>query len=183
MNKLLIGSIAGAAGIALLLGGAGTFALWNSAASIAGGTVASGTLTIESDGAPVWTDGAAGPAIATIADVQIVPGDTLVLTQDVLINATGDNLQAILTFDDSTITTDGSADEDLKAALDITLTATGAGVSPAAAQNEFSVTPSGSESTVTLTLTVALPSSVDGVDAQGGTVDLTDLGFTLTQVG
>ena len=35
MNKLVKGSIAGAAGIALLLGGAGTLALWNADAYIA----------------------------------------------------------------------------------------------------------------------------------------------------
>ena len=36
MNKLVKGSIAGAAGIALLLGGAGTFALWNADATRCG---------------------------------------------------------------------------------------------------------------------------------------------------
>ena len=56
---MLKGSIAGAAGVALLLGGAGTFALWNGDAAIAGATITAGTLTVEaSEG--TWSDGA-GP--------------------------------------------------------------------------------------------------------------------------
>ena len=56
MNKLLKGSIAGAAGIALLLGGAGTFALWNDTAAASGGTVQSGNLSVVLNGSPAWKD-------------------------------------------------------------------------------------------------------------------------------
>ena len=61
MNKLTKGAIATAAGIALLLGGAGTFALWNGQTTIAGGTISTGTLAIASTGSPVWK-GEARPA-------------------------------------------------------------------------------------------------------------------------
>ena len=44
MNKTFSGSIAGAAGIALLLGGAGTFAQWNSSAAVAGTSITAGVL-------------------------------------------------------------------------------------------------------------------------------------------
>ncbi|MCY7403243.1 MAG: hypothetical protein LH475_01185 [Cryobacterium sp.] len=37
MNKLIVGAIAGTAGLTLLPGDAGTFALWNSAAAVTGG--------------------------------------------------------------------------------------------------------------------------------------------------
>src|SRR5690606_22161335 len=72
MNKLLKGSIAGAAGIALLLGGAGTLAYWNSSADLGGGTVNSGTLTIANNGAATVT----GPT-------TIVPGDSVTVSQPV----------------------------------------------------------------------------------------------------
>ena len=44
MNKLVKGAVAGAAGIALLLGGAGTFALWNASTNVSTGSISTGTL-------------------------------------------------------------------------------------------------------------------------------------------
>ena len=50
MNKMIKGSIAGATGIALLMGGFGTYALWSDSQGISSGTVQSGTLDIVSRG-------------------------------------------------------------------------------------------------------------------------------------
>ena len=47
MQKIITASIIGAAGVALLLGGAGTFALWNSSAATAGGHIVAGALAIK----------------------------------------------------------------------------------------------------------------------------------------
>ena len=187
MNKLLKGAIAGAAGVALLLGGAGTFAMWNDDAAVAGGAVASGTLTIaEGTEPPVWSDissdAVVGGVIADIATFKIVPGDTLKLTQDVLINATGDNLEATLAFDPDSIPDDLVAENiALKGALDFALTATGATVVRDNGDGTFQIAPSVDESTVALTLTVKFPSDTVGLAAQGGSVDLSALDFTLTQ--
>ena len=46
MNKIFTGIIAAAAGTTLLLGGAGSFALWNSTSSVQAGTVNAGTLAL-----------------------------------------------------------------------------------------------------------------------------------------
>lgn len=186
MNKLLKGAIAGAAGVALLLGGAGTFALWNDDATVNVGSVASGTLTIARSGPAVWTDvsvGAVSPGvISPIGSYRIVPGDKIELTQDVKIKATGNNLKATLSYDDATITTAGSDDVDLKSALIVTVDATGgANVSRIGATNTFAVTPSTTTSTVTLKVTIELPSTVSGTFAQTGTVGLAALGFKLDQ--
>ena len=71
MNKLLKGAIAGAAGVALLLGGAGTFALWNSSATVTGGNIDAGNLHVADSGtAGTWP--ANGPPI-TLAPSLAVP--------------------------------------------------------------------------------------------------------------
>src|SRR6187402_2589102 len=99
MNKLTKGTIVGAAGIALLLGGAGTFALWSDSASVDGGTVTSGTLSFNDVRPGVWKDispdvnGGAGVDINP-ATFLTVPGDVLAYTSDVVVNATGTHLLA-----------------------------------------------------------------------------------------
>jgi len=94
MNKLVKGSIAGAAGVALLLGGAGTLALWNDSASINAGTVTSGVLDVATGTAGSWSP-----------DLDlIVPGDTIVYTETLDVTATGDNLNATITTNIGSIT-------------------------------------------------------------------------------
>ncbi|MCI4656334.1 alternate-type signal peptide domain-containing protein [Cryobacterium zhongshanensis] len=187
MNKLLKGSIAGAVGVALLLGGGGTLALWNNSAVAAGGSVTSGVLTIASTGAAAWKNISADavPAAAAISDItayKIVPGDKLELTQTVTINATGNNLTALLTYDPLTIVTTNPAGAALKSALTYTMDATGgSNVSRVTGTNTFAVTPSTSTSTVTVKFTVELPSTTTGAVAQAGTINLSALGFSLTQ--
>src|SRR5690606_34468068 len=86
MNKLLKGSIAGAAGIVLLLGGAGTLAYWNDSANLTNaGSISSGVLNVEAD--------AAAPGSWNNSISLIVPGDTRTFTQSLDLAATGDNLK------------------------------------------------------------------------------------------
>jgi len=98
MNKLTKGTIAGAAGIVLLLGGAGTFALWNDSAAISGGTVASGTLSFGAVAPGTWKDispdVSGGTGVPIDGTFRTVPGDVLAYTSTVVVNATGDNLLA-----------------------------------------------------------------------------------------
>ena len=111
MNKATKGAIAaGAAGI-LLLGGAGSFALWEESKTLDAGGVSTGALTLAL-GPGVWADATAGSA-GTIADIQdfaMVPGDTVTYTTAVTVTATGDNLQGELKLDDSALaaTVDGA---------------------------------------------------------------------------
>jgi len=205
MNKLLKGSIAGAAGIALLLGGAGTFALWNQTATVANGSVTSGVLTIAPGATGTWKDISAGKTASTISNIgafRMVPGDKLELTQQVTIKATGDNLAAKLTYDPASITTavlpSNTANDAatalnvaLKNKLAVTFTASGTGVSSAG--NEATIAPSATETVVTVVMTIELPlatgdpitpvnpSSNPGTIAQTGTVGLANLSFKLNQ--
>src|SRR5690554_3920314 len=97
MNKLVKGSIAGAAGIALLLGGAGTLAYWNDIENLGtGGVIATGTLDIAPTTAGTWTGD----------DVTFfVPGDSAEYTESFTITAVGDNLAFDLSTNISSLIT------------------------------------------------------------------------------
>jgi len=182
MNKLLKGAVAGAAGVALLLGGAGSFALWNSTATVNVGSVASGTLSIAATGAPTWKDISAGKTASAIADIstfKIAPGDTIELTQVVEIDAVGDNLRATLSYDALNATA-LAADQELLDKLVITLDATGGdNVVRILDTQTFDVAPATSTTTVTVKVTIKLPSTV--TSATNGTVDFSKLAFKLQQ--
>jgi alternate signal-mediated exported protein len=102
MNKLIKGAVTGAAGIALLLGGAGTFAAWNASTSIAAGkSINTGKLSIDAVSNAKWFDindktGASSEITTTIDDYVFAPGDHVQLTEDLTLTATGNNLEASL---------------------------------------------------------------------------------------
>jgi len=82
MNKQGKAAIAVGAGILLLLGGGGTFAVWNGTSSnFSAGTVTAGTLTVSGTPTVKWYKGSVSPSnlIADISTYRVVPGDSLVL--------------------------------------------------------------------------------------------------------
>ncbi len=180
MNKITKGAIAGAAGIALLLGGAGTFALWNDSATINASSVSSGTLTIAAGSAGTWANVTSGTpvSIPSISAFKIVPGHKLTFTQTVNIVATGNDLKANLTFDPTTIT--GT----LKPYITSTLTATAvpSAALTAGGANTYVVSPAVGTIAVTVVVTVELPSTTTGLSGQASTLDLSALQLTLTQI-
>ncbi len=190
MNKLTKGAIAGAAGIALLLGGAGSFALWNGNASINASQIQSGTLTIAANGTGTWqnTPNGGSAGTVTIASFRAVPGDTLTFTQQLNITAIGDNLSAALTVDPASIVasaTNPTASAALKAALlagmQVVVTTPPTGITSAGA-NTYTVTGATGTKTITVTVTLPFPRGTAGDNTtQAGAVDLTGLKFTLTQ--
>jgi len=200
MNKLLKGSIAGAAGIALLLGGAGTFALWNDSAATAGGTVTTGTMAI-SDTAEtgVWTDESGTKVGAektlTPGTQTMVPGDVWRFTKTVAITASGKNLFADLTFDPKSVPSTAT-DAELTYAFGATSTNTSTlapittGTILANTKRFAPVTSTGGTTKVTITFTIsytdvsaATATPVGNAKAgQAKSIDLKALTFTLTQV-
>lgn len=172
MNKTTKGAIAGAAGIVLLLGGAGTFALWNDSASVAGGDITSGTLSMTPDGAPVWEDVSAdvagNPSVIDPGAFLIVPGDTITMTQDVTIDASGDNLLAEFdyTYAEGTLPTGFSTDVEVE--VNGVVTANPADVSDG--------------DVVTVVLTLEFDSATSDQVSQNATVNLNDIDVTVTQV-
>ncbi|QSE93293.1 alternate-type signal peptide domain-containing protein [Rhodococcus pseudokoreensis] len=135
MNKQTKAALAAGAGALLLLGGAGSLAYWHDETDIGGNAeIQSGTLALDdcAAGGAGWSDvspdATTGGPIADITQFLLVPGDTLEYTCDSTITASGDNLQATLTADTSTI----SGDAALIARLDKTVTATVGGAPIAA---------------------------------------------------
>jgi alternate signal-mediated exported protein len=188
MNKLVKGALAGAAGIALLLGGAGTFAYWNSTAGVTGGTITAGDLKIVNDGAAgVWKDQTG--TVINPATYRIVPGDVLTYTDDLTVTAVGKNIAATLGLAGGAITpvttTNPTTNPDVRLASYLTanavLTASGSSITPGTGTNVFNVTEGTGTVFTTVTLTFPLGTDTTNNDAKLGAVSLSNMALTLTQ--
>lgn len=167
MNKLTKAGIATAAGIALLMGGAGTLAFWNDGAGLGGGTVTAGHLNLTSAGDGAWDE-----------DLDfIVPGDTVTYTETLTLSAVGDNLSFELnadlddldTFDAITVTptfvvTDGTTAQNITPGTAVSL-----------AEGDY---------TVEVTVVVEFPWGTDapGNEDEDAQIVLGDIRITATQV-
>ncbi|MCU1558721.1 MAG: hypothetical protein JWN09_2716 [Microbacteriaceae bacterium] len=189
MNKLIKGAIAGAAGVALLLGGAGTFALWNSSASVAGGTIVAGNLLVADPGtAGVWTVNGGATAI-TLSSYRVVPGDVLKYTKTVNVTASGDNLVATLGLGTASITptaAGNAADVALAAYLNANavLAASGSSITGTGPYTVTAGTAGIVAQPVVVTATITFPKSATaGIEnaAKTGSVSLANLTVTLNQ--
>jgi alternate signal-mediated exported protein len=99
MNKFTKASVAGAVGIALLLGGAGSFALWNDSATVDAGSINAGSLALSAQTDGAWKNITPGHVGAIDSSFRMVPGDTVQYTQSLTITGVGDDLSATLTPD------------------------------------------------------------------------------------
>ena len=188
MNKLVKGSIAGAVGIALLLGGAGTFALWSDTASVNGGVVQTGTLDVALTGSGTWKDVSPDAPNTTWvpATDRLVPGDTVTFTQDVTVVANGKNLKATLGYTSGSIVVDPALVPSVIVSLSATKVSGDATISAAAAPNTYNVLPAaGGSSVFRVVITVAFDKTIP-INQVGQTlatgVDLSGASFLLAQV-
>ena len=97
MRKTTKGAIAVGAGVALLLGGAGTLAYWTDTNDVdSNTTVTAGNLDLAPVAATAaWTWKTGGQTFVP-ATSRIVPGDVVVFTQRYTVTAQGDRLKAQL---------------------------------------------------------------------------------------
>lgn len=179
MNKMIKASVAGAAGVSLLMGGFGTYALWHDSATADNSSVTSGELNITA-GTATWQDiSTAGPNSWTVGSA-IVPGDKLKMTQTFDVKATGANMKGKLTFDPGAVNATAFGTN-----LTITPTATvdGAFTPVSGTPNAwtFSAPLSGTK-TVTATVVYDFASSTTGVQAQKAAASIGTSTFTLDQV-
>lgn len=200
MNKLVKGAIATAAGVALLMGGAGTFAYWNDAVNVTGGTITAGNLDV-ADGTPAtgaWTVQKDGTGTATpVADIAAFvasPGDKLTYTKNIVITATGNNLVATLSLASGSIAAPATgataADTALAAYLtkQASITASGTGITAGSVAGTYTVTPGSAGITnqpVALSVVITFPKSgTAGAEnnTKLGTVSLSGLAVELNQV-
>jgi alternate signal-mediated exported protein len=187
MKKIVKASIATTAGVILLLGGAGTFATWNSSANAQGASIVSGNLVVAaSQAAGTWT---ANGSPITISDYTVAPGDVLTYTKTMKVGAEGDSLSATLALSDSSIApADPAKPADVALGSYLTdsavLTASGTGITGTGPT--FTVTPGAGvvSQDVTVTVTIAFPyGDVVGSNnaAMNGAVTLSALTVSLTQ--
>lgn len=175
MNKLVTGAIAGAAGIALLLGGAGTFALWNDAIGTPDAeTVTTGALRFADDAVyGTWYDVTDGATPIDIEDFRMVPGDTLEFRANVTILAEGDNLTGTLSIDPTSYTIPDELDGEVSVLI----------VDGFGAATEITVDASDDGQTIPVLVQVHFrdidPSNLEAGQEQA--IDLTGLEFVLSQ--
>ncbi|MGW9402452.1 alternate-type signal peptide domain-containing protein [Arthrobacter sp. NPDC055585] len=92
------GALATGVGVALLLGGGGTLAVWNDTANAQAGTIAAGTLDLKEPAKGTWTSNISG-TVVDITTYKIVPGETLTYTQQLDVTLVGDQMKATLGID------------------------------------------------------------------------------------
>ena len=199
MNKTTKGTIAASAAVLLLLGTGGSLAYWNSTADLGGQTISAGQLKVEQDAvAPVWkithTSGAA-TAVADIAAVKLVPGDTLEYTGKFNITAQGQNLAFSVNLATGSIVaaTTGNAEANAALVTRLTNSATFAVDGVAVTGSTFTINePTADENgvkthAVTVTARIVWPfgkgvSPQPDNDAQRGAVSLKDFALNIQQV-
>lgn len=103
MRNTLIATIAAFVGVALLVGG-GTYAQWSASATVSGSTLSTGSLDLALSGSPAWADTSPDvyptqPHPISVGDFLTVPGDTIRMTQSVVVEASGTAMRAALMVD------------------------------------------------------------------------------------
>lgn len=182
MNKATKGAIAaGAAGI-LLLGGAGTFALWEDNANITGGTVSTGELELAL-GTGTWAETATPGTPINIATFDIVPGDSLTYTTTVTATATGDNLTGELKIEGTSFVNAFNAlpAEHVTATVAHTAIDGGGLLVDDTNTNLMTFVESGTPYTFNVKITVAFSNAANEMDDQDLNLALPALAVTLEQ--
>ncbi|WP_187264983.1 alternate-type signal peptide domain-containing protein [Homoserinibacter sp. GY 40078] len=207
MNKVAKGTIAAAAGVILLMGGAGSLAYWNDTANAGpasgSNTITAGTLSVAAVNNGTWTKGfynnagtqvTAPAAVTSLANVRLVPGNRLVYTQTFNVSASGDDLYFTIGSTSGAVTAASVAAADTALAAQINASGTtafsvasvtgGNVVASGVTSGVYKVSSNtGGPSTITVTWTIDFPFGASAVNtAKLGAVNLSQGSLTLTQV-
>jgi alternate signal-mediated exported protein len=186
-NKMIKGSVAGATGIVLLMGGFGTYALWSDSATLPGSEVTSGELTITANDDAAWDDGS---GLWDENTDLLVPGDTVTRTQTFTVTGTGKNLSGTISLSGGAISENGfmSSDTTPVDLLDVSLAVTAADddlvIVPNTATdepNDFVFSGPFTNGELTTVVTYALSAGASGTDAQKASADMAATTFTIAQ--
>jgi alternate signal-mediated exported protein len=181
MNKLTKGAIAAAAGVILLMGGAGTLASWNSSANAGSSqTITAGSLSVTANADGAWKSGA---TTITPSTFKIVPGDSLTYTQTFNLVASGNNLLFTLAATPGAIAANSGSSADVALAAAVTgsanISVAGSNIAASTTPGTYKVTTAGT-TVVTVTMTVAFPYA-SGNSTQTGAVTFGNGAVTVTQ--
>lgn len=181
MKKSTKGAVAAGAAAVLLLGGLGSFALWQDEETVGGGTINSGELNFDPvvPATGTWTETSVTPNVVIGPDpagFPIVPGDVLEYSTAYVVNWAGTNLRATITAD----FTDVAGNAALAAALDTEVSVNGGTALPNGSAVELPLTTS--PQTITVEVTITFDQATADLIAQNESVDLNDFTLTLDQV-
>ncbi len=180
MKKSTKGAVAAGSAAVLLLGGLGSYALWQDEETVSGGTINSGELNFDPVAASsTWTETSVTPNVVIGADPSgflIVPGDVLEYSTAYAVNWAGDNLEASITADFTNVTGDPA----LAAALDTTVAVNGGTALPNGSAVPLPLT--ASPQNITVEVTITFDQATADLIAQNETVNLNDFTLTLDQV-
>ncbi|MBD8043069.1 alternate-type signal peptide domain-containing protein [Arthrobacter sp. Sa2BUA2] len=170
MNKMAKGALATGVGVALLLGGGGTLAVWNQSQVVKAGTIVAGDLNLVA-GEGAWTNAAGTPVDP--ASYKVVPGDVLTYTQELDVTLVGDLMEAKLSLD-------GADNNFANADVSKVVLENSEGV----VLDAESLVPSDipADKSVTATTTFAFNVATVNRDDAQNTADFTALRYTLDQV-
>lgn len=168
MNKITKGALATGLGVALLLGGGGTLAVWNTTAEgEQDSSIVNGDLQLTA-GKGTWTN--AHGTVIDLATYKAVPGDALTFTQPVAVKLDGDLMEANLTVNKNLVAAAGSfltVDQPILQKEDNTPVPT--------------LLDENSDGNYKASVTVTFPSSTGGRDGVNVTNALGKVGFLLVQ--
>ena len=180
MNKMIKGSIAGATGVALLMGGFGTYAVWSDQSTQTGDSITSGELDVAPVAAATLKDDF-GVTWNPATDLA-VPGDEITRLQSFNFKGTGKNLTGAIRFSPGG-ETDGAAPtyQAFGSALDIAVTVDGDSVTPGGADWCWDWAAPGFGAKTIATSVVFTFNDVNNQVAQKAKTVLADSTFTITQ--
>ena len=179
MNKMIKGSLVGGTGIALLMGGFGTYALWSDSGTAAGSSVSSGELDIAANTA-TWADASADATSATwnpASDV-VVPGDVIKRTQTFTIKGTGKNLKGTISLAQGAVTKTGFGSY-MNVAVDVT--SNSGTVTRNGSTNDYTFAAPFGTATLTSVVTYSFDPNTPNQAAQAATASIADSTFTIQQ--
>jgi len=180
MNKMMKGSVAGAVGVTVLMGGFGTYALWTDSDTLDATEVNSGVLTIESndDGAYANPSNTADPSWG--ANSLMVPGDVVTYTETFDLSGTGKNLKGTVDFATQAMSST-FASGDLTRDIDVTITGGSAAITETAAgSNDFTFDDPFQSATLKVVVTYTFVDA-DGTDSQSATASTPATTLTIAQ--
>lgn len=177
MNKMIKGSVAGATGVALLMGGFGTYALWSDSENLSASKVQSGELDIATTGG-VWDDANTSAADDWTASDKLVPGDKVTYTQTFTVKGTGKNMEGTIKYVKPTVT--GDSWSNLTHAVTVTSDNSDVEASGSSGTNFTFDAPFGT-ATLTATVTYTLPGGTGNQVDQNKSATLPAAAFTIQQ--
>lgn len=180
MNKMMKGSVAGATGIALLMGGFGTYALWSDSADLDATEVNSGVLTIDDNGDGAYANPSNAGDPTWGANMMMVPGDVVTYTQTFDLAGTGKNLQGTVDFATQNLDSDFEPG-DFTRDIDVTITGASAAITETpSGSNNFTFADPFEAATLTVVVTYDFVDA-DGTDSQGAQASTPATTLTIAQ--